>query len=108
MQLSIIWFAGGLNQSESLRRPVIHKSFTVRLSDMAAHDSSDRQWYLGRIRDNRCKIVQFDANGLFEYPKPFNHDCFTKLELITAILTLLARALTKNYTTQNLPGMVTF
>ena len=64
---------------------------------MAAHDSNDRQWYLGRIRDNRCKIVQFDANGLFEYPKPFNPDCFTKLELITAILTLLARAFTKKY-----------
>ena len=64
---------------------------------MAAHDSSDRQWYLGRIRDNRCKIVQFDANGLFEYPKPFNHDCFTILELITAIFTLLAREFKKLY-----------
>ena len=61
-------------------------------SDIAAHDSSDRKWYLSRIRDDRCKIVQFDQNGFFEYPKPFNYDCFTQVELITAILTLLARA----------------
>ena len=61
-------------------------------SDIAAHDSSDRKWYLSRIRDDRCKIVQFDQNGFFEYPKPFNYDCFTQVELITAILTLLVRA----------------
>ena len=71
------------------------KSYNLLLfSDIAAHDSSDRKWYLSRIRDDRCKIIQFDQNGFFEYPKPFNNDCFTQVELITAIFTLLARAST--------------
>merc|ERR1712131_444179 len=62
----------------------------IKICDMAAHNSSDRKWYLSRIRDDRCMFVQFDKDGLFEYPKPFNQDCFTTLELITAIFTFLA------------------
>ena len=75
-----------------LQASMIEAFNMVIFSDIAAHDSSDRKWYLSRIRDDRCKIVRFDQNGFFEYPKPFNYDCFTQVELITAILTLLVRA----------------
>ena len=70
-------------------------SFYLCSSDMFSTNSTDRKWYLNRIRGESCKMDHFDRASIPKFsqtPKPFNPDCYTTPEVILVILSFIGGA----------------
>ena len=69
-------------------------NFIFYCSELIATNSTDKQWYLNRIRGDSCKMAyiypykNFDPE-FSESPKPFNNGCYTSLELTMVIFGII-------------------
>ena len=54
-------------------------------------NSTDPDWHLDRISGDMCMDTVYEPN-FSQFPKPFKSKCYTTIEVIMVIITILGRA----------------